>query len=568
MLERIARLLEVQGAISFKVRTYDRLAMIVADHERPLADLFAEGGRKALLALPGIGESTATKIEELLTTGRCGRYEELKASLPKGIEELLAVPGMGPKTALLVATKLNVHSLDDFERALDEHRLAALPRMGDKLQAKLLHGIAIARQGQDRRPLGEALGIAEVLLASLRALPQVARAEAAGSLRRMRDTVGDLDLLVTPRRLKDAAVIMQAFVGFPDVREIVARGETKASVRLRQGLDADLRVIAPKAFGAAWHYFTGSKAHNIAIRELGVRRGLKINEYGVFRGTKRIGGKEESEVFKAVGLPVIPPEIRENEGEIEAATKGKLPRLVQATDIKGDLHVHSTWSDGRATIEAMVVAARALGYEYLAFCDHSQSLKIAGGLSVEELRQKHREINTINRSIRGFRILKGAEVDILADGSLDYPDGVLAGFDIVVASVHSRFNLDQAAQTKRVTTALRNPHVTILGHPTGRLLGQRDAHPIDLTEIIKVAREEGKALELNAQPDRLDLSEHPLREARAAGVMIAIDSDAHDAASLSFVPRFGAGAARRGWVGPNQVLNALPLAELMKRLHP
>jgi len=564
VLEKIARLLEVQGAIRFKVQTYDRLSRIVADHDRPLADLHAAGGRKALLAIPGIGEGTAGKIEEMLTAGTCTRYEDLKASLPKGIEELLAVPGMGPKTALIVAKTLNVHSLDDLERALVAHRLAPLPRMGEKLEEKLRHGIAIVRQGQARRPLGEALGITEALLAALRALPGVARAEVAGSLRRMRDTVGDLDFLVSPRHRGDGPAVMKAFVESPNVREVVARGETKASVRLRTGLDADLRVVEGAAFGAALHYFTGSKAHNIAIRELGVRAKLKINEYGVFRGTRRIGGREEAEVFRAVGLPVIPPEIRENEGEIEAAAKGQLPRLLDARDIRGDLHVHSNWSDGRATMEAMVAAARALGYEYLAFCDHSQSLKIAGGVSVADLRKKNREIDALNRSLRGFRILKGSEVDILADGSLDYPDDVLAGLDVVVASVHTRFNLDAAAQTKRVTAALRHRQVTLLGHPTGRLLGQRDPHPIDLAEIIKVAKEEGKALELNAQPDRLDLSEHPLREARAAGVMIAVNSDAHDPASLARVPGIGAGAARRGWLEPQHVLNALPLAELLE----
>ena len=566
VLEKIARLLEVQGAIRFKIQSYDRVSRVVADLDRPLAEIFAAEGHKGLTALPGIGESTAAKIEEMLTKGRCTKYEELQAALPPGIEELLAVPGMGPKTALLAATRLKVRSLDDLERAIQAHKLAALPRMGAKLEEKLLKGIAIVRQGLARKSLGEALPLADALLDSLRALPGVSRAEAAGSLRRMRETVGDLDLLVAPRRPADATAIMRAFVSHPDVTGIIAHGDTKASVRLRQGLDADLRVIEPAAFGAALHYFTGSKSHNIRVRELGVKLGLKINEYGVFRGAKRVGGREETEIFRAVRLPFIPPELREDEGEIEAAAKGRLPRLVDARDIRGDLHVHSTWSDGRASIEAMVAAARALGYEYLAFCDHSQSLKVARGLSVPDLRRKHREIDALNRDLRGFRVLKGAEVDILPDGSLDYPDEVLDELDVVVASVHTRFTLDEAAQTKRVVAALRHPRVTFLGHPTGRMLGMRDAHPINLHDVIAAARDHGKALELNAQPDRLDLSSGPLREARAAGVMIAIGSDAHDTASLSFVPRFGAGAARRGWVGPGQVLNALPLAKLLKRL--
>jgi DNA polymerase (family 10) len=402
--------------------------------------------------------------------------------------------------------------------------------MGAKLEAKLLRGIAIVREGQARRPLGKALPLADDLLAAIRAFPGVARAETAGSLRRMRETVGDLDFLVAPRRPADAPSIMKAFAGLPDVTGITAQGDTKASVRLKQGLDADLRVIESTAFGAAWHYF------------------------------------KESEVFRALGLPLIPPELREDEGEIEAAAKGRLPRLVQAEDIRGDLHVHSTWSDGRATIGAMAEAARALGYEYLALCDHSQSLKVAGGLSVAELRKKHREIDALNRTFRGFRILKGAEVDILADGSLDYPDDILDELEIVVVSVHTLFGLDKAAQTKRVIAALRHPRVTLLAHPTGRMLGQRDPYPINLHEVIKAAAEHGKALELNAQPDRLDISGSALREAKAAGVMISIDSDAHDTKSLSYVPRFGAGVARRGWLESKDVLNALPLAKLLKKL--
>lgn len=566
VLGSIAELLEVKGENRFKTQAFEKAARLVERLDRPVKDLHAEGGVKALMTLPGIGEGIAKKIEEILASGTCKEYEALKKSLPPGIEELLAIPYLGPKTAVMLAEKLKVKGAADLEQALLAHKVRDLPRMSETMEAKLLKGIALWKQGRKRMGLGRALPLAHAILDRLKKLPGVRDAAYAGSLRRMRETIGDLDFLVTPRTPADAPAIMKAFTEHDEVAEVVARGETKCSVRLESGMEADLRVVPPESFGAALCYFTGSKTFNIQLRERGVKKGLSINEYGVLKGKKRTAGATEEEVFKAVGLPFIPPEQREGAGEVEAAAAGTLPKLVTLEDLRGDLHMHTDWSDGKNTVEEMAEAARALGYEYIALCDHSESLRMAGGLDVDRLMKKNEAIDRVNKSLKGFRILKGAEVDILESGTLDYPDDVLAELDVVVVSIHSRFSLDEAAQTRRICRALANKHVTLLAHPTGRLINQRDPYAVNLPEVIKAARDHGKCLELNAQVDRLDLSDTGVRAAKAAGVTIAIDTDAHHAAYLKPGREFGVGIARRGWLEAGDVLNTLPLPKLLKRL--
>lgn len=566
VLKKIAALLEVKGEIHFKTRSYQRAAQTIYAHARPLAEVYRESGVAGLEALPGVGEGTARKIEQLLTTGKCRQYEDLRKSLPPGIEELLAVPSLGPRTAALLARELKIASLADLERAIKRHRIRELPRMGARQEEKLLRGLEIVRRGQERLPLGKALPLAMEILGLLAALPGLKRATCAGSLRRMQETVGDLDFLAAVRRPGDAAAVMESFTSLPLVSEALSRGETKSSVRLKTGIQADLRLVPDDCFGAALHYFTGSKTHNIQIRELGVKRGLKINEYGIFRGTRRIGGRREEDVFRSLGLPLIPPEIREGTGEIEEAAAGRLPRLVGREDIRGDLHVHTSASDGVHSLEQMADAARRLEFEYLAICEHSRSLKMAGGLSVDALRRRNREIDRLNGRLRGLLILKGAEVDILADGRLDYPDEVLAELDVVVAAIHTRFSLGEAEQTRRAVRALVHPRVTMLAHPTGRKFGRRGPCAISLGEIVKAARDHGKALELNSQIERLDLSDAGIRLAREAGVPIAVNSDAHHLDQLRSVLDLGVPQARRGWLAPAGVLNALPTARLLRRL--
>lgn len=566
VLDKFGQLLAVQGAIIFKIQAHEKAAQLIQALDRPLAEVYQEGGVKGLVALPGIGEGIAKKIAELIDTGKCAEYEKLKKSLPPGIEDLLEVPNLGPKTALLVAKELKVKSLADLEKVLTDGRFATLPRMGEKQAQRILKGLRFQASSAGRIPLSTAMAKVEGLLSHLRARSDVARAEFAGSLRRMRETVGDLDLLVIPKKADAAAAIIAAFTKLPGVTEVVAQGPTKASVRLDGGIEADLRVVEKESFGAALQYFTGSKAHNIRIRELAVKQGLSINEYGILKGKKRTGGAEEAEIYKAVGLPWIPPELREDGGEIELASKGKLPKLIEPSDLKGDLHMHSTWSDGTNSIAEMAAAARRLGYAYIALCDHSQSLKMAGGLSIADLRKKNKEIDALNRKGIGVRILKGSEVDILADGSLDYPDEVLEELDVVVVSIHTRFELPEAVNTMRAVKALAHPKTTVFAHPTGRLLGKRAGYPINIPEVIKAAKQYGKCLEINAQPQRLDLNDVQAKAARAAGVPILIDADAHRAEDLGYARKLGVGIARRAGLEAIDVLNTLPLEKLLKRI--
>jgi DNA polymerase (family 10) len=560
IFSEIADLLEISDGNPFRVRSFRRVAEVVRTLPEHVSAMLESG---SLARVPGIGEGSLGRIREILETGTCSDHTELREAHPPGLLEMLRIEGMGPKTVKMVHRELGICSVDELEAAARAGHLAGLPRMGEKSQAKLLKAIAAHRQRSGRVLLGKALPVGLALLERLRAVPGVEQAELAGSCRRRVETVGDLDVLVAADESRAA---MEAFVTAPEVLEVMLRGETKCSVRLTSGLQADLRVLSPGCFGAALHYFTGSKMHNIAIRDRGKRRGLRISEYGVFREADDtlLGGATEEEVFAAVGLPFIPPELRENQGEIEAAEEGRLPRLVQPADLRGDLHVHSNWTDGNASIEEMAEAARALGYQYLAITDHSRSLAMAGGLDEVRLAEQRREVREVEQRLGGPGLLSGIEVDILPDGSLDLPAEALAPLDWVVASVHSHFTLSEREMTERILRALRTGLVDCLGHPSGRLLGQRDAYPVDLERLIREAGRLGVAMELNAFPDRLDLDPLRCRRAKELGVPVAINTDAH--ATWHLAQRdFGIATARRGWLEPGDVLNAGPLEVVTER---
>lgn len=561
VLGEIADLLELTGGNAFKVRAYRRAAQVIDLHPGSISELWREGG---LSELPGVGARIAEKIGQLVDTGECREHARLSALVPPGVLEMLRLEGVGPKTVEAVWKKLGIEDLAGLEEACRSGRVLEAPRMGETRARAILGAIERHRARAGRMSLHHALGHAEAMLDRLRAVPGVLRAEAAGSLRRRKETVGDIDLLVAAA---DAGPAVRAFTGLPGVAAVLAEGPTKASVRLRAGIQADLRVLPPESFGAALHYFTGSKSHNIALRTRAVRRGLKISEYGVFdRGGRRLGGATEEEVFRAVGLPFIPPELREGTGEIEAAEAGRLPKLVEESDVLGDLHVHSrASSDGRSELAELAAAARALGRKYVAITDHSRSRPL--GLDAERLDRHAAAIRALDARLGGRpHLLAGIEVDILPDGALDLPAEALAGLDCVVAAIHSRLSDPAPRNTERIVRALRSGVVHVLGHPSGRQLGTRDAYALELERVLEVAREQRVALEVNAMPDRLDLTDVGCRAAKAAGVPVVISTDAHDATHLQNL-RYGVWVARRGWLEAKDVLDTLPLAELRRRLH-
>jgi DNA polymerase (family 10) len=511
-----------------------------------------------LTALPGIGTDLAGKIREIVETGSCATLEKLHEEVPEGLTELLRVPGLGPKRVQALYLELDVHTLEQLHRAAKDGRIRQLPGFSHKTEARILQAVEVLSQRPERFKLVTAAEYAGPLVEYLGAATGVKRVVVAGSFRRARETVGDLDILVTAT--PDSTVIQQ-FVDYEEVAEVVSKGPTRSTVVLRSGLQVDLRVVAAESYGAALHYFTGNKAHNIAIRRLARQRGLKINEYGVFRGSTRISGDIEESVFRAVGLRYIPPELRENRGEIEAAREGKLPRLVVFEDLRGDLHVHTTATDGRNSIREMALAAQDLGLEYMAVTEHSHRVTVAHGLTSERLLAQIDEIDVLNEEGLRVHILKGIEVDILEDGGLDLPDDVLGRLDLVIGAVHSRFNLSRERQTERIMRAMDRPHFTVLAHPTGRLIPRREPYDVDMGRIIRHARERGCYLELNAHPERLDLFDVYCQAAKGEGVLISINSDAHSDQGVS-VLRHGVGQARRGWLEKGDVLNTRPLNKL------
>jgi DNA polymerase (family 10) len=553
----MASLLEARDESVFRVRAYQRGAQTLETLGEDVKVVAARGG---LTALPGIGRDLAARIEEYLATGRIAQLETLRAELPAGFLGLLEIRGLGPRTARALWEQLGVDSVDGLEAACRSRQVIGVAGIRDKTCEKILKAIAQWRQGRTRTPLAVARAIAEQIGQALRAHGGVEALEIAGSLRRLRDTVKDVDLLVTstaPER------VIHTFTTLPSVAEVLAQGPTKATVRHQDGLAIDLRVVEPAALGAALQYFTGSRDHNVRVREMAVRRGLRISEYGVFDEATgaRVAGATEAEVYATVGLPWIPPELRENQGEIEAAREGRLPALVTAADLRGDLHAHTDWSDGHHPLDKLVAAAEARGYEYINVSDHSRSLTIAGGLDVETLRAQRAAIRALQPRHR-IRILAGTECDILADGTLDFPDDVLAELDVVLAAVHSRFGQSRAEMTARLVRALGHPSMHVLAHPTGRRLGSRDPYDVDLEAVFAAARTHGKAVEINASPERLDLTDTHARRAAALGVPVAVSTDTHYLRELDNV-HLGIGVARRAWLEADQVLNTRPLEDLL-----
>ncbi len=556
--DEIADRLELQSANPFRIRAYRNAARILLELRIDVAAKLAEG--EELPKLPGIGADLSAKIREVAARGTCALLEKLRREMPAGITELLKLPGLGPTRVRALYDALKVGSLADLQRVAREGRLRALPGFGEKSEAKVLAAVSAHLSKVQRFQLAVAAQYAEPYAQYLRRTPGVEEVVIAGSYRRRKETVGDLDFLATASR---AEPVIARFAGYAEVKEVIASGPTKASVRLASGIQADLRVVPPESLGAALHYFTGAKAHNIAIRRLAQDAGLKVNEYGVFRGGKRIAGTSEESVYASVKLPWIPPELREDRGEIEAARRDELPRLVERADLRGDLHAHTKATDGRASVREMALAAKARKLQYLAITDHSQRQAMVHGLDAARLAKQADEIDRLNGELQGITLLKGIEVDILDDGALDLPDSILAKLDLVVAAVHSRFNLPRARQTERVLRALENPHVRLLAHPSGRLIGAREPYEVDMQAVIRKARAQGVALELNAHPHRLDLTDVHCRMAKDEGALVSINSDAHAAEGFD-VLEHGIGQARRGWLEKKDVLNCRPLSELRR----
>lgn len=558
----IADLLELRGEDAFKVRAYQKAVRAIEHFPKEMQAMVEEG--EDLREIPGVGQAIAKKARELVTTGRLNYYEDLKSQFPEGITSLLAIPGIGPKTASRLCSELGIASVDALERATVDGRIAGMFRLGDKMASNMLQQIQAFRRKDRRLPIGEVLPIAEDILTRLGAVPGVRNLSYAGSLRRFRETLGDADLMGTADAPQE---VIKAFAALPDVGQVLAQGSTKATAIVAGGLQVDVRMVDHDSFGSLLQYFTGSKEHNISLRERGHRQGVKLSEYGIMKvdtgELERFA--DEKEFYWRLGLQYIPPELREAHGEIQKAEEGALPELVELGHIRGDLHVHTNWSDGQCSIEEMALAAKALGYQYIAITDHSAGRGIAHGLDSERLRRQVAEIGALNEGLVDIRVLSGIEVDIRADGSLDLPREVLSELDIVVAAVHSSMNQSEEKMTRRILGAVENPDVDIIAHPTCRLLGEREPVAVDLEAVAKAAAKGGKVLELNAFPSRLDLNDVHARRARDLGARLAIGTDAHTGVHLTFM-RYGVGVARRAWCEPRHILNTLALEELLSVL--
>ncbi len=564
---RLADMLDIEGKENkFAILAYRRAAEQIANLDRDI-NAMAQAGE--LRSIPGIGQAIADKITSLLDTGSFDLLDRMKQTIPAGVVEMLAVPDMGPKRVKMLWEQAGLTSIDELEQAAREGKLAGMPGVGPKLEAKIIANIEAAKKRGviDRTPLGMAYPLAQAMLKQLMYVDGVLRASVAGSLRRMKETIGDLDLLVAS---EEAEPVMKVFVGLPQVAEVIARGPTKSSVRLHTGQQVDLRVIQPQHWGAALQYFTGSKDHNVRVRELALKKGYSLNEYSLTRvkDSKDFFCHEEREVYEKLGLPFIPPELREDRGELDRA----IPRLIELDDVRGDLQMHTRWSDGETTIEAMAHAAQAKGYEYILITDHSQSLGVTNGLSPERLRQQREEIEAVNAKGLGLRVLQGAEVEIKADGSLDYPDEVLASLDIVLASLHTSLRQERDKVMRRALSAIRSPHVDIFAHPTGRLNFEandpkraRDGADLDMEAIFAACKETGTILEINASPERLDLNDLNARRALDVGCTLVISTDAHNPAMLNNM-HYGVAIARRAWATADRVVNTWPLDKLLRQL--
>jgi DNA polymerase (family 10) len=565
IFNEIAEYLEMDG-VPFKPYAYQKAALTLETLKNDVADLYKAGGLKALKGIPGVGESIAHKIEEYLTTGHIQYYEEFKKKMPIALDEIVGVEGVGPKKAKVLFEQLGIKTLEELEAAAKNHKIAPLFGFGAKTEKNILQAIEFLKSSKGRFLLGEILPIANEVLKQLQGLPEVERVNTAGSVRRMKETIGDVDFLVTST---NPTKVMDFFVALPGVVKVWGQGATKSSVRLKEGFDMDLRVIPPESYGAALQYFTGSKDHNIALRKIAIDRGFKLSEYGLFQGPQMIAAETEEEVYGKLGMPWIPPELRENRGEIDAALAGKLPEIIGYGDIKGDLHVHCNWDGGANSIDEIVAAALALGYEYVGISDHTKFLKSEHGLDEAKLRARNQEIDEINarlaRADKNFRVLKGCEANIMADGSIDITDEALAELDFVIAGVHSLFKQPREEMTRRILTAMRNPHVDIIAHPTGRILKRREEYEVAVDDLLKAAKETGTILEINSYPERLDLDDVNILAAKQAGIKMVINTDTHHVDQLHLMS-FGISQARRGWAEKQDIINAWPVAELLQMM--
>jgi len=558
ILYQVADLLEMQD-VAFKPQAYRRAARSIESLQKPIEDVATEG-TKALQEIPGVGEAIAEKIDEIVRTGSLAYLDELKEGMPINVDELFSVEGIGPRKAKLFYEKLGIRDLDSLERAAKAGKLRKLPGMGEKSEQQILESIKFARTAGKRALLGYILPVADEIKKRIKSLDTVETVEVAGSIRRMKETIGDIDVLVITEH---PGKVSDFFTKMPNVDRVVAKGPTRSTVQLAEGIECDLRVVERKAFGSALMYFTGNKDHNIASRRIAIKKGWKLNEYGLFSGAKQIAGKTEQEIYSKLGMQYIEPEMREATGEIEAAIKHKLPKLIGYGDVRGDMQVHTKWSDGTGTIEEMAAAAKALGQEYIGISDHVGTLRIAGGMMAGGLVKQSKAIEKARKSVKGIEILHGAEVSILADGKLDMKDSMLKELDYVVASVHGGFRQAREQMTHRIVSAMENENVDIIGHPTGRLIQERKPYDVDMERLFETSKRTGALLEINSYPNRLDLNAENVRRAIELGCKTIINTDAHSAEHLKFL-RLGIATARRGWVEKKDVVNALPMKKMMK----
>ena len=559
----IATYLEMEE-VAFKPYAFEKAALSLESFSEDVENIYKKGGIKALEEIPGVGKSIAEKIEEYIKTGKVKEYEAFKKKMPVNIDELSAVEGVGPKMIRDLYKNLKIKNLNDLEKAAKAGKIRKLSGFGEKTEKNILQGIEFLKRNKGRFLLGDILPVVNEIIDNLKNLKEVKKISPAGSVRRMKETIGDVDILITssnPRK------VIEYFVSLPGIIKIWGQGPTKASIRLGEGFDADLRVLPDKEFGSALQYFTGSKEHNIALRKIAIEKGMKLSEYGLFKGKRLIASETETEIYKALGFPYFEPEMRENTGELEAALKGKLPGVIGFKDIKGDFHVHSNWNGGADSIEEISQAAQKMGYEYIGISDHTKFLHIEHGLDEKKLLRQKKEIGKLNLKLKSeklkFRILQGCEANILADGSIDIDDKVLAQLDYVIAGVHSQMKMSKDQMTERIIKAMRNPNVDIISHPTGRLIERRDEYQIDFGMILKTAKETGTILEIDSYPDRLDLKDTNIKKAKEAGVKMVINTDSHQLDQLRFM-ELGISQARRGWAEKKDIINTQPLEKLLK----
>ena len=546
--------------VPFKPYAYQKVAIVLEGMEEDVEKIYKRGGKKALENIPGVGKNIAKTIEEYLKTGKIKYYQQFKKRLPIKLDELIRVEGMGPRKAKILYQKLKVRDLKTLEKAARTHKIAKLFGFGEKTEKNILEGIAFLKRSKGRFLLGEIMPRMKIINEKLKTLKEVEKVDVAGSVRRMKETIGDVDFLVISKTPKK---VMDFFISQPEVIKVWVKGPTKSSIRVREGFDVDIRVLPKRNYGSALQYFTGSKEHNIATRRIAMGLGLKLSEYGLFEGKKMIAGSTEEGIYKALGMQWIPPEIRENQGEVEAALRGKIPKLIGYNDIKGDLHSHSDWDGGVNSIEVMAKTAQEMGYQYLGISDHTKFLRIEHGLDEKKLEKRDKEIDKLNKKYKNFRVLKGAETNILNDGSIDIKDEALEKLDYVIAGVHSSFKMEKGKMTERIINAMRNPNVDIISHPTGRILKRRDEYQIDFDKILRAAREYNVVLEINSCPERLDLNDQNIRRAKEAGVKMVINTDAHHKDQLRFMD-LGVSQARRGWAEKEDIINTQPLEKLIK----